>query len=77
MAIMNQMCMVYIFISIIVHKCHSYAINGTVFVTDYHTGRYGIDDLLYGQFSYKISDDIDMDPCKAGMAIMISTYLRF
>lgn len=28
-------------------------------------GKYTIDDLLNGQFSYKISDDIDMDPCKA------------
>lgn len=31
----------------------------------YKGSRYTIDDLLNSKFSYKISDDIDMDPCKA------------
>lgn len=56
----------FLFTLIIIHECHGYAINETVYLTDYRTGRYGIDDLLSGQFTYKMSDDIDMDPCKAG-----------
>lgn len=27
--------------------------------------KYTIDDLMNGQFEYKVSDDIDMDPCKS------------
>lgn len=31
----------------------------------YKGSKYTIDDLLNGKFSFKVSDDIDMDPCKA------------
>lgn len=31
----------------------------------YHGSKYTVDDLINGKFSYKVSDDIDMDPCKA------------
>lgn len=31
----------------------------------YRGSKYTIDDLINGKFSYRVSDDIDMDPCKA------------
>lgn len=33
----------------------------------YHGSRYTINELLNTRFTSKISDDIDMDPCKASM----------
>lgn len=35
----------------------------------YRGSRYTIDELINGKFTFKVSDDIDMDPCKA------STYI--
>lgn len=35
----------------------------------YKGGKYTIDELINGKFTFKVSDDIDMDPCKA------STYI--
>lgn len=32
---------------------------------NYKGSKYTIDELLNGKFTYKVSDDIDMDPCKA------------
>lgn len=29
--------------------------------------RYSADELLMSQFEFKVSEDIDMDPCKSGM----------
>lgn len=37
----------------------------------YKGSKYTIDELINGKFTFKISDDIDMDPCKA------STYICF
>lgn len=48
------------------HECHGYATNKTEYVTEYRAGQYSIDDLLYGHFPHQISDDLDMDLCKAG-----------
>lgn len=31
----------------------------------YRGSKYTIDDLIYGKWPYKVSNDIDMDPCKA------------
>lgn len=39
----------------------------------YKGSKYTIDDLINRKFSYKISNDIDMDPCKAST---YSTFLR-
>lgn len=38
---------------------------------NYKGSRYTIDELINGKFTFKVSDDIDMDPCKA------STYNFF
>ena len=44
--------------------------------SDYRHSRYTIDDLLYAKFSYKVSDDIDMDPCKSGKSTIIEWNRR-
>lgn len=36
----------------------------------YRGNKYTIDDLIYGKFSSKVSNDIDMDPCKASTYIL-------
>lgn len=45
--------------------------NATLLITEaqYNAkgSKYTIDDLLNTKFTYKVSDDIDMDPCKASM----------
>lgn len=51
---------------VIVAQTHGYLLNQTIFATQHRQSKFTIDDLLNGQFSYKISEDIDMDPCKAG-----------
>lgn len=35
----------------------------------YRGSRYTIDELINGKFTFKVSDDIDMDPCKASKYI--------
>lgn len=32
-----------------------------------YSSRYSADELLMSQFDFKVSEDIDMDPCKSGM----------
>lgn len=52
---------------------NAYSVNGSLLIGPQHqhiNGRYvkySIDDLMNGQFEYKVSDDIDMDPCKSSM----------
>lgn len=44
--------------------------NATLLITplQYYKGsKYTVDDLLNTKFTSKVSDDIDMDPCKASM----------
>lgn len=41
------------------------SIRYTVPTHNYKGSKYTIDELLNGKFTYKVSDDIDMDPCKA------------
>lgn len=41
--------------------------NLTTSIQHYRGSKYTIDDLIYGKFPYKVSNDIDMDPCKASM----------
>lgn len=50
---------------------NAYSVNRSLLIGPEHTngryGKYSIDDLMNGQFEYKVSDDIDMDPCKSSM----------
>lgn len=39
---------------------------------DFKHHKYSIDELLNSDFEYKVSDDIDMDPCKSGKFKMFS-----
>lgn len=57
------------FLLLILTKTHGFILNETIYVSDLRSSKFTIDELLNGHFSYKISDDIDMDPCKAGKAI--------
>lgn len=41
----------------------------------YKGSKYTIDELINGKFTYKVSDDIDMDPCKASKYICLFIYL--
>lgn len=49
----------------------AYSVNGSLLIGPaYINGKYvkyTIEDLMNGQFEYKVSDDIDMDPCKSSM----------
>lgn len=40
--------------------------NATLNTRRHQQTKYSIDDLLSNKFEYKTSEDIDMDPCKAG-----------
>lgn len=40
-----------------------------------YSSRYSADELLMSQFDFKISEDIDMDPCKSGMYEYLPTYI--
>lgn len=48
---------------------NGYSVNETFLIekqkSSHHNARYSIDDLLNGKFVFKVSDDIDMDPCKS------------
>lgn len=51
---------------LIAAQTNGYILNQTLYTTEHRQSKFTIDDLLNGQYSFKISDDIDMDPCKAG-----------
>lgn len=40
-----------------------------------YSSRYTADELLMSQFDFKVSEDIDMDPCKSGMYEYNNLYL--
>lgn len=40
--------------------------NATLNTRRHKQNKYSIDDLLSNKFEFKTSEDIDMDPCKAG-----------
>lgn len=54
---------------------NAYSVNGSLPIGPQHTngryGKYSIDDLMNGKFEYKVSDDIDMDPCKSSMYSLV------
>lgn len=63
------------------HTTEAYSVNGSLLIGPQHiTGKYvkySIDDLMNGQFEYKVSDDIDMDPCKSSRYIRESYAATF
>lgn len=40
--------------------------SSSISTVNYHN-KFSIDELLSSKFEFKISEDIDMDPCKSGM----------
>lgn len=48
--------------------------NATLNTWKHKQKKYTIDDLLSNKFEFKTSEDIDMDPCKAGKKFYRSTY---
>lgn len=59
----------FIVVLILCSNCieHSDCIQNATLNTQRHKQtKYSIDDLLSKQFELKTSEDIDMDPCKAG-----------
>lgn len=67
-SISRSICILSIVLHIASSSIDAYSINGSLMIgPQRHHGKYTIDDLINRRFEYKVSDDIDMDPCKSSM----------
>lgn len=62
---------IFLIISILSHSIDAFATNQSLLIAkpsqNYKGSKYTIGELLNGRFTFKVSDDIDMDPCKSSM----------
>lgn len=54
-----------LFVVFCAHQCYCFVVNSSTCRTE-KTFKYSIDELINTVFTKKISDDLDLDPCKAG-----------
>lgn len=63
-------CLATMLLIFVLHIINAHGSNVSVVPSElryYHGSRYSINELLNTRFRFKVSDDIDMDPCKASM----------